>query len=127
SQSSPAIAFTVGDAQTAPGNLTVTATSSNPTLLPLSGIVLGGIGADRTVTLTPAAGQTGTATVSLTVRDAAGAAALDTFVLTVPDPANTAPTISDVANFTATAGINSATYAFQVHDAESPGTALTVT
>jgi PKD repeat protein len=125
-QSSSAIPFTVGDAETAPGNLTVTATSSNPSLLPQAGIALGGIGADRTVTLTPATGQTGTATVTLTVRDASGVTALDTFVLTVPDPTNTAPTISHVANFSTPAGLNSPTFGFTVGDAQSPATALTV-
>src|SRR5207248_2179337 len=124
--------------QTAPGNLTVTATSSNPSLLPQAGIVLGGIGADRTVALTPAAGQTGTATVTLTVRDAAGATALDTFVMTVPDPNNTAPTISnvagpttaptitDVADLTVPANAASAALPFTVGDAQTAAGNLVV-
>lgn len=42
------IPFTVGDAETTPADLVVTASSSNPTLVPSSGIVLGGTGANRT-------------------------------------------------------------------------------
>ena len=61
--------FTVGDAQTSASSLTVSASSSNPTLVPNASIVFGGSGANRTVTVTPASGQTGTATVTLTVSD----------------------------------------------------------
>lgn len=81
--SSNAVAFTVGDAETAPASLTVTATSSNPTLVPLANMALGGTGASRTVTLTPAANQTGTTTVTLTVSDAGGTTASTTFTFTV--------------------------------------------
>ncbi|MBE2216550.1 MAG: fibronectin type III domain-containing protein, partial [Opitutaceae bacterium] len=64
-----ALAFTVGDVETTAGSLTVTASSSNTTLVPSSGIVLGGSGASRTVTVTPASGQSGTATITVTVSD----------------------------------------------------------
>jgi len=76
------IAFTVGDAQTSPAALTLSAFSSDETLLPEENIVFAGSGAERTVTLTPAAGRTGTTTVTITVSDGL----LDTsesFVLTV--------------------------------------------
>ena len=49
----PALSFTVGDVETPAAALTVTATSSNPTLVPTANIVLGGTGATRTVTITP--------------------------------------------------------------------------
>jgi hypothetical protein len=86
-QSTGAIGFTVGDAQTPAGSLVVSATSSNPTLVPASGIALGGSGASRTVTVTPVAGQTGTADITLTVTDAGGLTATDKFRLTVTRPA----------------------------------------
>lgn len=65
------LAFTVGDNQTPPADLTVTATSSNTTLVPNANVVLGGSEANRTVRVTPAANQTGTATITLTVNDGA--------------------------------------------------------
>ena len=77
-----ALAFTVGDAQTAAGSLTVSGSSSNTTLVPNANIVFGGSGANRTVTVTPASSQTGTATITVTVSDGSLSAS-DTFLLTV--------------------------------------------
>ena len=79
-----ALAFTVDDDFTAAASLTVTKASSNTTLVPAANIVLGGSGANRTVTVTPAANQSGTATITLTVSDGVLTAS-DTFVLTVVD------------------------------------------
>ncbi len=76
------IAFTVGDTETAAGSLTVTGTSNNAGLVPNGNIVFGGSGAARTVTITPAAGQSGTATITVTVSDGALTAS-DTLLLTV--------------------------------------------
>ncbi|MBI5494768.1 MAG: tandem-95 repeat protein [Deltaproteobacteria bacterium] len=90
-----AIAVTVGDAETAVGSLVVTGTSSDTTLVPNGNIVFGGAGANRTVTLTPAANQFGTTTITITVTDASGATATDTFVLTV-NSVNDFPVISPV-------------------------------
>lgn len=89
-----AIAFTVGDLQTAAGSLVVTASSSNSTLVPVSNIVLGGSGANRTVTITPAANLVGASTITLTVTDEGGLTATDTFLLTV-STANNSPTAND--------------------------------
>ncbi|MBN9518392.1 VCBS repeat-containing protein [bacterium] len=125
--STGALPFTVGDAETAPGALTVTATSSNTTLVPASAIALGGTGATRTVTVTPAPGLAGTATITLTVTDAAGLTATDTFVLTVNPPANTAPTVSDVGDQAISRGGSTGALPFTVGDAETAPGALTVT
>ncbi len=83
STSTGAIPFTIGDAQTAAASLTVSAISSNTTLLPNSGITLGGSGASRTVALTPALGQFGTTTVSISVTDGSGLEVRETFQLFV--------------------------------------------
>lgn len=77
-----ALAFTVGDAETAAGSLSVSGSSSNTTLVPNANIVFGGSGANRTVTVTPATGQSGTATITVTVSDGS-LTAQDTFLLTV--------------------------------------------
>src|SRR6266496_2775446 len=80
--STGAIGFTVGDAETTAGNLTLSGSSSNPTLVPNANIVFGGSGSSRTVTVSPAANQNGTATITLTVSDGT-ASTSTTFVLTV--------------------------------------------
>ena len=74
------------------GSLTVTSSSSNTGLVASSGTQFGGSGANRTVTITPVSGQTGTTTITLTVTDGGGLMATSTFVVTVNPPPNTAPT-----------------------------------
>lgn len=84
------IAFTIADAETAAAALTVSATASDPGLVPATGLVLGGGGSAREVTVTPAAGATVSATITLTVSD--GQATVTTgFLLTVA--ANAAPQV----------------------------------
>jgi Divergent InlB B-repeat domain len=60
--------FTIGDAESAPNALTVTATSSDKTFIPDANIMLSGSGSNRAVTVTPAQ-SSGSATVTLTVSD----------------------------------------------------------
>lgn len=67
---SAALPFTVGDAETPAGSLTVTVQSSNTTAVPLANVVLGGSGANRTVTVTGAAA--GSSVITLTVTDGGG-------------------------------------------------------
>jgi len=78
--------FNVGDAAAAFDS--ITATSSNTTLVPNGNIVISGSGSSRTMALTPAANQTGTSTITVTVTKTLGGAPRsmsDTFVLTVND------------------------------------------
>jgi murein DD-endopeptidase MepM/ murein hydrolase activator NlpD len=86
---SGAIDLTVSDAQTAADGLTLEVSSSNPALFPPQGLMLGGSGGSRTVTVTPAAGQVGSATITVTVTDGGGLSASATFTATVvlPPPA----------------------------------------
>ena len=85
----PAIPFTVGSVSTSASSLTVSGSSSNPTLLPNAGITFGGSGASRTVTLSPAVGVTGITTVTLVVTDPNGLSSNTSFTLTVNPPAGT--------------------------------------
>jgi RHS repeat-associated protein len=77
------LSFVVSDAETPAGHLAVTVTSSNPNLLSASGIVLGGAGAVRILTLTPGSGAAGTVSVTLRVTDEAGATAESSFDLVI--------------------------------------------
>jgi hypothetical protein len=79
------IEFTIDDAETPAGGLTLSATSSNSRLLPVSNIVFGGSNALRTVSLTPIVGQLGTSNVVVTVDDGQGGTAISTFIFTVED------------------------------------------
>ncbi len=78
------IAFTVTDLETASTSLTLTASSSNTTLVPNNNIALGGGGQNRTIALTPATGIAGTAGITVTVSDGL-ASSSETFYLSVLD------------------------------------------
>ena len=119
-----AVPFTVGDTETAAGSLTVSGTSSNTTLVPNGNIVFGGSGANRTVTVTPAANQNGSANITVTVSD--GSLSTPTsFQLTV-NAVNDAPTITGIANQTTTAGTAVGPLNFTVGDVETAVGSLTV-
>lgn len=91
--STGAVAFTVADAEDAAGLLTLSAASSNTTLVPLASIVFGGSGGSRTVTVTPVANGFGSATITVTVADTDGSTASEPFLLTVTN-VNDAPVIT---------------------------------
>jgi endonuclease/exonuclease/phosphatase family metal-dependent hydrolase len=85
--------------------LTVTASSSNPTLVPNANIVVGGSGVSRTVTVTPVVNQTGTATITVTGGDGVSTAS-DTFVVTV----GAAPVITSTNNYSGMVGVAGTNY-----------------
>ena len=115
---------TVGDLETAPASLTLSASSSDLTLVPVANIVFGGTGANRTVTVTPATGSTGTALVTLTVNDGTGTAATS-FNVTVT-ASNTAPTISNIADRSTLEDTATGAVAFTVGDGETAAGSLTL-
>jgi len=84
-------AFTIGDAQTPAAALTVQSVSLNTNLLPTANVVLGGGGAGRTVTLTPATNRFGAAAILLLVSDGTNQTA-ETFTLKVA-AVNTPPIV----------------------------------
>jgi hypothetical protein len=82
------ISFVIGDAETPAANLTLSAGSDNVTVIPNGNILFGGTGANRTVTVTPAADQSGVANITVTVSDGTNVAST-TFQVTVesrPEP-----------------------------------------
>lgn len=126
-QSVGPISFIVNDLETPANNLVVSATSSNTALIPLSGVVLGGTGSVRTVTLVPLAGQTGNSTITLTVTDAGSLTGTSQFVFTVNAPTLTPPTITPIANQTVATGGTAGPLGFVIGDAQTAANILTVT
>jgi hypothetical protein len=89
------IDFTVDDAETAPEDLSVTASSGNTDLVPDDSIDLGGSGSDRTVTVTPTADSNGTAAIELVVENGDSLTDTTTFDVTV-EPVNDGPFFTSV-------------------------------
>ncbi|MBF0339878.1 MAG: tandem-95 repeat protein [Magnetococcales bacterium] len=116
------IAFTVGDLDTPANNLTVTAASSNTALIPADNthLILGGSGANRTLTIKPAADKNGTAQITVTVNDGVLSVS-DTFTVTVT-PVNDLPTISGTPATKVTPGV---AYTFTPTAGDVDGEALT--
>ncbi len=119
-----AIGFTIGDGETAAGSLTLTKSSSNTTLVPTSGIVFGGSGSNRTVTVTPAANQSGIVTISVGVSDGQYTATTN-FLVTV-NPINDLPSISGITNQTINQNGMTGPLNFTIGDVETAAGALTV-
>jgi hypothetical protein len=82
-----ALPFTVTDNA---ANLKVEWETTNATLVPTSAVELAGTGASRTIKVTPARDQSGTATITVKVTDAGGLTSSIRFTLTVNAP----PTIT---------------------------------
>jgi hypothetical protein len=120
--STPEISFVINDGETAATSLTLSKGSSNTTLVPIGGIVFGGTDTNRTVTITPAAGQQGTTILTVTVTDSDNNTASREFSITVG-----APSISSVANQVTPVNTPTPEIAFTVSDAESTASSLNVT
>ena len=120
-----AIPFTVGDAETGAGSLTLTASSSNTSLVPVANISFGGSGAARTVTINPGASQSGSATVTITVSD--GTSSTSTTFNLIITPVNDAPTVTPIANQTTAENTPTGAIPFNIGDAETPAANLIVT
>jgi regulation of enolase protein 1 (concanavalin A-like superfamily) len=108
-----------------PAALVLSAVSSNPALAPASGLVFGGSGSSRTLTVTPAADQWGAATITVRVSDGALVTAR-AFALTVT-PVNDPPAISVLADQTLAEGASTGPIAFTVGDVDNDPAALTIT
>ena len=120
------ISFTVGDVETPAGSLTLAGFSSNQALAPNSGLVFGGSGANRTLTVTPAPDASGTTIITRIVTDADGASATNSFLLTVT-PVNDPPVLADLINRTIDEDTGTGSIAFTISDVETPAAVLSVT
>lgn len=123
--STSAVAFTVADADIAAGSLTLTAASSNTAVVPVSGVVFGGSGANRTVTVTPAPNANGSAVITMNLSDGSDTVST-TFTMTV-NAVNDQPTITTIADQNINEDGNTGDLAFTIGDVETAATALTVT
>ena len=123
--------FTVFDTETPASNLVLSATSSAPGLLPQTNIVFGGNASNRTMTLTPVPGRSGTSVVSVAVSDGSATSTTTFRFIVDPNsspnpPATTPPVISSVPNLTLQKNTTSAPIPLAVWDAETPSANLTL-
>src|SRR5205823_4457402 len=118
-----AIPFSIGDVESTAGSLRSEERRVGKGLVPEGNIVFGGSGPNRTLTLTPAANQSGTATITITVADPDAASASRSFLLTV-HPVNHPPTISSLADQSTDEDTPTAAIAFSIGDVESTAGSL---
>jgi len=118
------IGFTVGDAETLAGSLIVSGISGNTTLIPNGNIAFGGSGANRTVTLTPAANQNGSALITITVSDGAALTNIS-FTLNVT-AVNDVPTCTGITNVITDEDVVAGPIGFTIGDVETPAGSLIV-
>jgi len=90
-QTTSAQSFTISDDTTPVTNMTVTATSSNTSLVPNNQITITGAGATKDITVTPVSGQFGTTTITVVVEDQEGLSVSESFTVTIDD--TVAPTV----------------------------------
>jgi len=119
-----AIPCIVGDVDNDLSALTVSASSSDQTLISNSGLLISGSGSDRALAITPSPNQIGTCTITVTVTDGILSAS-DTFTVTV-NPVNTPPSISDVLDQSMVMDTVGEPWSFTIADIETSTTALQV-
>ena len=88
--------FAISDLETPAGLLTLTATSSNPALIPDGNIIFSGTNSPRTMIIRPATNQFGTATVTLSLSDGETNTTRSIFVTV--NPVNDAPVFVPVGD-----------------------------
>jgi len=121
----PAIAFTVADAETAAASLVVTASSSNPAVVANTpaALALGGTGGSRTLVVTPQPDASGTTTITVTVSDGTLSAPAS-FVLTVTS-VNDPPVVSAIGA-QSTSEDTPLSVGFTISDVDTPLASLVV-
>ncbi|MEZ5284721.1 MAG: Ig-like domain-containing protein [Vicinamibacterales bacterium] len=122
---SSTLGFTVGDGESSPSSLVVTASSSNTAVVGAAGLALGGSGSSRTIVVTPQANASGSTTVTLTVSDGVLSAS-SSFTVTVT-PVNDAPTVTVTPAAATTPHATPAQVTVVVSDIDTAGASLTLT
>jgi len=117
--------FVVGDTETSFADLSLSVTTSNPSLVPLTGLVFDSLqGGGRSITVTPTANTTGTSTITVTVTADANESTSDSFQYTVTE-ANTPPTLQDLPAYQIVRpGETPAPLPFRIGDAETDPASL---
>ena len=120
------VSFAVDDLETAPGALTLSVSTSDPSLAPTNGIVFGGGGGNRTITVTPAVHRFGRATITVTVMDGEGATTSDSFVLTVTQVNDPPMILTVLPDQTIDENTSTPPVGFIIGDLETPAANLNV-
>ena len=118
--------LTVGDADTPLSSLTVQAASSDTALVGAGGFAMGGSGGARTVTITPAADQSGTATITVGVSDGTTTTSRS-FALTVTAVSDPPAFAAGVPVSVSTLVSTATSFPVTVTDPDTAGAALTLT
>ena len=118
--------LTVGDADTPLSSLTVQAASLDTALVGAGGFAMGGSGGARTVTITPAADQSGTATITVGVSDGTTTTSRS-FALTVTAVSDPPAFAAGVPVSVSTLVSTATSFPVTVTDPDTAGAALTLT
>ncbi len=120
-----AVPFAIADPDTPLANLGVQVSASNPALLPAGGLVLSGTGGSRTLTITPAANQSGGSSITLTVSD--GTATTSTSFSISVTAVNDAPLYAPGAPVAISTLVSTpTTFAVTLTDVDTAGAMLTL-
>lgn len=104
------VPFTIGDVETSASLLTLTAISTNASVVPLTNIVFSGSSSNRFVTITPVAGSAGQSDVTIVVGDGAASASSKFHVtVTAPPPATSQLSLNKSGSGTVSPDLNSTT------------------
>jgi len=118
------INFEVTDEETPSEKLLVSVSSSNPNLVKDSGVILGGLGKNKHLTLIPEKDQFGLATITIKVSDGLSFST-DSFSLWV-NGVNDSPEISDIGYQIINEDTQSTSISFEINDLETPADQLLV-
>lgn len=112
--------FTIGAAPASPGSLIVSGVSGDTNLVPNQNIVFGGVGSNRTVTISPAANSSGQTTIIVSVSSGPSVSTQSFALTVVPVPPVLAPIPDATIHAGSTLGVTNS-----VTDPNAPPAILT--